>query len=317
MWNKISKTIKISVLTVLMVVFSFGAAMAFHQPALNLGMTNILDAVIPPPGVYLETYMYWYNSDELRDGDGDKLPLHNEVTTTVVMPQLAWFPEKKLTDNLGFGVQILMPVVNINMDSDLGMTANNDSLGDFCIGPIIYGTPINLGNDFQLHWFVEFDTYCPTGSYDKNNTVNPSSNHWTFEPWASFTLMMPHGFSFSTRQHFTYHTTNDDYLLPDGKTHDLQPGMCYHFNYSLMKTVDFISPSLRVGLVGYYEKQLTEDELDDHDMSDSKEQVFAIGPAIHYITKGGVVVSLKSYFESEVENRGEGTAIVGRIIFPF
>jgi hypothetical protein len=93
--------------------------------------------------------------------------------------------------------------------------------------------------------------------------------------------------------------------------------MCYHFNYSLMKTVDFISPSLRVGLVGYYEKQLTEDELDDHDMSDSKEQVFAIGPAIHYITKGGVVLSLKSYFESGVENRGEGTAIVGRLIFPF
>ena len=316
-----SKIGRVSILAILMVFFSFGSAMAWHQPTLNinLGSTNVLDAVVPPPGVYLEFYTAWYNSDEFKDNNGRKfLPGDNEMTLEVIVPQLVWIPKKKLTDKLGFGIQALMPVANVNMDSDAGLTANNDSFGDLCIGPFIYGIkPIDLGKVFQLHWVLEFDTYFPTGAYDKEKAINPGSNHWTLDPWLSFTLMMPHGFSFSTRQQFSYNTTNNDFLMPDGKTYDLQPGMCYNFNYSLMKTVDFISPRLRFGVVGYYEKQLTEDQLDDHDISNSKEQVFAIGPAIHYMTKGGVVVSLKGYFESAVENRPEGFKLVGRIIFRF
>jgi len=315
----LGKISKVGILVILMVSLSFGTAMAWHQPALNLGNTNVLDAIVPPPGVYLELYTMWYNSDEFKDNNGHNfLPGHNEMTLEAIVPQLVWIPKKRLTDNLGFGIQALMPVVNVDMDSDVGLTANSNAFGDLCIGPFIYGIkPIHLGDGFDLHWVFEFDTYFPTGEYDKHETVNPGSNLWTLEPWLSFTLMMPHGFSFSTRQHFTYNTTNDDYLMPDGKTHDLQPGLCYHFNYSLMKTVDFISPRLRFGVVGYYEKQLTEDQIDDHDLDDSKEQVFAIGPAIHYMTKGGVVVSLKSYFESAAENRPEGAKLVGRIIFRF
>ncbi len=317
MWNKVSKT---SILVILTVFFFLGTAMAWNEPVLNLnlGNTNVLDAMVPPPGVYLETYTAQYHSDEFKDANGQKLPFHNEMSLEVIVPQFVWVPKKKITNNLRLGVMALVPIANVNMDSDLGLTANNDNLGDLCIGPFIYGIkPITLGNGVQLHWVFEFDTYFPTGSYDKHKTINPSSNLWSFDPWISFTLIMPHGFSFSTRQQFTYNTTNNDYLWKDGRTYDLQPGMCYNFNYSIMKTVDFISPRLRLGIVGYYEKQLTEDQLDDSDMNNSKEQVFAIGPAIHYITKGGVVISLKNYFESKAENRPEGVKFVGRIVFRF
>ena len=86
--------------------------------------------------------------------------------------------------------------------------------------------------------------------------------------------------------------------------------MSYYMNYALMKSLDFISPRLLFGAVGYYEKQLTENQLDDHDMTDSKEQVFAIGLGIHYMTKVGVTLNLYCYFESAVENWTQGTILI-------
>ena len=312
---------KIFLIVFLSLLFFTTSALAYHQnPNLNWGNTNIIDAMMPPPGFYLSNYIVWYHSDEFKDDNGDNLPMDNELNVLVYCPQLIWISKAKLPANLRFGVQALLPIQNYDINSDLGLTAANNTIGDLCVGPFI-GSAIPLAKDFVFHWFFEFDTYFPIGEYDKEYTLNPSANFWTFEPFLSITLQMPYGFTFSTRQHLTFNTTNDDFMTPDGRTHDLEPGMLYHFNYSLMKTLDFISPMLRFGVVGYYGKQIDEDQIDDKDWdsvfgTSSEEEVFAIGPALHYIHKG-MVFSLKTYFESSTENRPEGERVVLRIILPF
>lgn len=304
-----------------MALLNISTARAYNQnPNLNWGSTNIMDAILPPPGLYMSNYMVWYHSDEFKDAEGNDLPLENELDVLVYAPQLIWLSKAKLPHDLRFGAQGIIAFQNYELNSDLGLTAANNTIGDLTLGALV-GSAVPLSKDFVLHWIFEFDTYVPIGEYDQENNLNPSANFFTLEPWFSITLQMPHGLTFSTRQHLSYNTTNDEYLGPDGMTHDLQPGMLYHANYSFMKTVDFISPNLRLGVVGYYGTQLEEDEYDDRDWDDvfgtsSEESVFSIGPAISYMHKG-MVFSLKSYFESGVENRPEGERVVFRLTFAF
>ncbi len=296
------------------------AAVAYNQnPNLNYGNTNIIDAMLPPPGLYMSNYMVFYSADEFKDGNGESFPMNNELDLVVYAPQFIWVSKKELPHGLRWGAQALWPMFGFDVNSDLGLDSGGGILGDPCMGPFI-GSAIPLAKDLVFHWFFEFDVYFPVGAYDKNKAINPSANFWTFEPWVTMTLQMPYGFTFSTRQHLTFNSKNDEYVNPgitgDFNDHDLEAGELWHFNYSLMKTLDFINPNLRFGVVGYYGQQLSEDEVDGVKLQNSEEEVFAIGPALHYIHKG-MIFSLKTYFESEVENRPEGEKVVFRIIIPF
>ncbi len=312
---------KLIVILAFFLFFNTVTAFAYNQnPNLNWGYTNIMDAMIPPPGIYMSNYLVWYHSDEFKDANGTKLPLENELDVLAYVPQFFWIPNIKLPNNFKFGIQANMPFVDFDLDSDIGLTASNRNMGDLCVGPFI-GSVLPLSQNVLLHWFFEFDVYFPVGEYDKEYNLNPGANFWTFEPFVSITLQMPHGFTFSTRQHLTFNTTNDEFPGMDGKSHDLEPGMLYHANFSLMKTVDFISPDLRFGAVGYYCTQIEEDLFDDKDWDEvfgasSKEKIFAVGPAVSYFYKG-IFFSLKSYFESGAENRPQGEKIVFRLLFPF
>ncbi len=60
---------------------------------------------------------------------------------------------------------------------------------------------------------------------------------------------------------------------------DLQPGQAFHFNYSF--EYEFFK-NFRGAVAGYYLKQLTDDEVNGNSVPDTKEQVFAIGPAVFW-----------------------------------
>ncbi|WP_024333785.1 SphA family protein [Desulfotignum balticum] len=302
------------------------AIMANHQnPTLNWGSTDFLDALNPGYGWIFnpKTLMY---SGEFKDGNGQSLPGDNELDLVAFIPQLIYIPKLPLPYNLKFGVQALMPIVSLNVNSDIGLNSDSNLIGDLCAGPFI-GSSIPLAKDWAFHWFAEFDVYAPTGSYDQNAAINPGANFWTFEPFIAMTLQMPHGFEFSTRQHYTWNSKNKDYMNPaitgDFNEHDLEPGDLWHFNWSFSKSLDFIDPRLRLGVVGYYGKQLTNDQIDGVDIPNSKEKVFAIGPGIGYVhtpegaKKPPVIFSLKAYWESGVENRTEGRGVFFRTIIPF
>lgn len=296
-----------------------------QNPNLNFGSTNIIDAILPPSGTWLNTYIAGYSSDEFKDEDGDNIKIGNqdladELNLLAVVPQFVYFSKNKFWDHFQWGIQFIpFEIINFNVDSKF-LSSENSMIGDMCIGPL-FGRTEHFGKNWHFNWFVEFDTYIPIGEYDKHKDLNPSANYWTFEPWISFTLQMPHGFSISSRQHFTYNFENDDFIVTDPKSGidyetELQAGTMWHFNYSFMKKLNFIEPNLRIGIVGYYAKQLEDDDIDNFSTleNDTKEQVFAIGPGLYWRTKTGIVLSLKAYFESQVENRPEGNRLVLRII---
>ena len=294
-------------------------ARAFDQPLLNFGLTNVLDGAVPGPGTYFFEYVQIWQSGEFKDKDGNDIPGSPRVGFVLSMNQLAHISKTTVLGG-NLGIDFLLPIGSLTAGGNFGpggppISANPGPIGDVIIGPFIQWFPHKLLGRPFLHRF-ELDVIVPTGHYDKKYTINPGANLWTIEPFYAFTWFLTPQLSTSWRIHYTYNTKNDDpwEVLQSLGITEVKPGQAFHFNYSLEYEV---VKNLRVAAAGYYLKQLTDTEFNGSNVSDRKEQVFAIGPAVHWITKSGLVLALKTAFESSAENRPQGNRTTFRIIYKF
>jgi anthranilate 1,2-dioxygenase (deaminating, decarboxylating) large subunit len=284
-------------------------AHAFQQPLLNFGLTDVLDGAVPGPGTYFFEYIQIYQSDEFKDRDGNDIPGDPRAAFVLSMNQLAHVSTIPfLGGNLG--IDILQPIGQLNGSGTLGpggpaVTANPGPLGDLIVGPFVQWFPHKLLGRPFLHRF-ELDVILPTGQFDSRYILNPGANIYTIEPYYAFTWFLTPAFSTSWRLLYTYNTENDETKI--------QPGQLFHANYSF--EYEMIK-NLRLAATGYYIRQLTEDEFNGIKGTGTKEKAFAIGPAIHWITKSGFVFDLKTQFESSVENRPQGNRTTFRMVYKF
>ena len=305
------KTISIPLLAALLLGVAGTPSFALNQPPLNLGLTDILDGALPGPGTYLTEYIQPYSANKIKKvlGVGD---LDAGVANTLAMTQFVHvYKHQVLGGNLG--ADLLIPVVTISADSPL--TSNPGWFGDITVGPFLQWFDTKL---FGMPYFhrLELDFSLPTGEYDKNYSLNPGSNHWVIEPYYAFTLFMTPQLSTSWRIHYTYSTKNDD-VQPSPLSNfstSVTPGQAFHFNYSL--EYEFFK-NFRGALAGYYLKQITEDDTGNGKLSNSKEQVFAIGPAVSWAASPNFFLGLKTQWESSAENRPEGNRTTFRMTYKF
>jgi len=296
-------------------------ASAFDQPLLNFGLTGVLDGAVPGPGTYFFEYIQIYQSDEFKDENGSDISGSPRNGFVLAMNQLAHISKTTVLGG-NLGIDFLLPIGSLTAGGTFGtggppISANPGPIGDLIVGPFIQWFPHKLLGRPFLHRF-ELDIFLPTGHYDKKYTINPGANIWTIEPYYAFTWFLTPQLSTSWRIHYTYNTKNDDpwevlQAAPSNIT-EIKPGQVFHFNYSLEYEV---VKNLRVGATGYYLKQLTDTQFNGSDVSGRKEQVFAIGPVVHWITKSGFVLALKTALESSVENRPQGNRTTFRMIYKF
>lgn len=286
-------------------------AQAFNEPPLNLGLTDILDGGIPGVGTFFTEYVQVYQSDEFKDSNGDDIPGLPRVSSVLSVNQLVHVYKQKLL-GAHIGVNVLLPVVSINGG---GLPTNPGVLGDLLAGPFLQWLDTKLlGRPFVQR--LELDITMPTGQYDKKYALNPGSNLWVIEPFYAFTWFLTPKFSTSWRIHYTVPTKNDD-VSPspfNGFSTEVTPGQVFHFNYSF--EYEFFK-GFRGAVAGYYLKQLTEDEGSFGDISNSEEQVFAVGPALHYFFSDKFSAGLKTQWEMSTENRTEGNRTTLRFTYLF
>jgi hypothetical protein len=156
----------------------------------NGGLMDIRDYFVPPSaGPYFLVYNYYYFSDRLNNGNGDKVGSENintpggpvnvnvnvDLHTYALVPVLAWVSS---CDILGgkYGAYIAPTFANNSLGADLsianrfGGSVNNSSFG---VGDM-YVQPIWMDWGFS-HWdlMTAYGFYAPIGKYNTRTVTLP------------------------------------------------------------------------------------------------------------------------------------------------
>ena len=288
------------------------AADLVKLPPINLGTTAFMDGMAGP-GTLVQVSSNLSRVDSFNNDAGDSLPGNNSMDVNVLLFQLAHITNSRLAGGF-YGVEVLLPYSDINPDTSLpGLPDQDESgVGDLLVSPFMLQW---VGDSlFGKRYFHRLNLIfsLPTGSYDPDNDVNPGVNLVKFNPYYAGTLELSSKLSTSFRLHYLWNSKNKN---PPSfmNASSIQPGTAFHMNYALSYEVN---PGLRIGLAGYYLKQLSEDRIDGIRQEDSEESIIAIGPGLRWSRKGGFF-NLNAYVESDAENRVEGTRLLARYAWVF
>jgi hypothetical protein len=290
----------------LLVPFFALQAGAYMQPTVNLGFTSFLDGGPPAgPGFYFAEYVQYYTSDKLVDG-----PPNSEVGVWASLNQFLYQSDNKALFGGKWGLDVIVPIVSIDADSAF-LTDNGTGVGDVLIGPYLQWDPVMGKNGPVFMHRIELQTLFPTGKYDNTKALNPGSNFYSFDPYWSGTYFFTPKLTASWRLHYLWNGKNND---PGGGASESQAGQAFHANFAAEYEVR--PKQLRVGVNGYYFKQLTDSEVDGAKVAD-KEQVLGIGPGALWSFSQDTHLFFNVYLETGAQYRPEGQKFVMRLVHHF
>lgn len=293
-------------------------AHAYDLPVVNLGLTSFMDGGLPAgPGWYVQEYFQNYSADRLRDKDGKALSLpKQDLDYQVAVTQLSYLSNVRL-GNGSLGLNAVLPVVTrMKVDDGLNNAAlrGQTGMGDLLIGPFIQFDPIMGPDGPRFVHRIELQVNLPTGEYDDKHAINPGNNAWSFNPYWAATYWFTPKWTASVRAHYLYNGKNHDPAQSFGDVSDIQAGQALHANF----TTDYaVTDHLRLGINGYWLKQITDTQIDGHDVSGRREKVWAIGPGGMYSFSANDHVFVNAYFEQDVENRPDGSRVQVRYVHHF
>ena len=297
-----------------------GAARAYDQPAVNLGLTSFLDGIPPAgPGWYVEDYVQFYTSDSFRDGDGDKLPFPDpQLDVWINVLQGIYLSEETCPLTGGaIGLNVILPYVDFDLDYAAAgpfPMAGDSGFGDLLVGPFLQWTEMGQNGPTFAHR-IELQCIFPTGEYDEDAQLNPGANVFSFNPYWACTWFLGPDVTLSTRIHYLWNDKNDDPAArPGGVPDEVQAGQAVHANITAAYKA---SDELRLGANAYVFKQFEKTEVDGVDEDGSEEQVIGIGPGILYSFSKDTHLFLNAYFEMETESRQECERYNDRIVHHF
>jgi hypothetical protein len=288
------------------------------------------------PGWYFQMPVVAYHAKKLKGGDGKQATAAApaslranasiDASTYALLPRLTHLnTERVLGANVGwtamiplvrrqatFGLVVpgsggLIPTVNAGLVSyAAGLSGTQHGIGDVEVSPIFHW---EIG-DHQAVTLAP-TLVLPTGDYDASRRINPGfGNFVTFRPSIQYAFIGD-GWDVGTRAVLSFNQRNKD--------NGYQSGHMFNLDYQLMK---FVSEDVRVGLQGYFVRQLSKDTqnldgftapqvalLAKEIVNGNKTSVNAIGPAAAWIPNGGeFLLEGKFLKEFGARNRTEGQA---------
>jgi hypothetical protein len=303
-------------------------ALGYELPALNLGFTSFLDGAPPAgPGWYVQQYVQAYRSGRLKDADGDDLRLpvpplpprleRAEVEVNAGLTQVVYQSDQPLLWGGKWGMNLMLPYASFDLEpsDNLVLSENSSGFGDLLIGPYLQWDPVMGPNGPRFVQRLELQLILPTGKYDEDHALNPGSNFFSFNPYWAATAFLSPKWTLSWRLHYLWNAKNEDPWVGFGPVEDTQAGQAVHVNFA--SAYEVVPNRLRLGINGYYLKQITESEVDGRKLDDSKEQVLGIGPGLVWHLSPHDHLFANAYWETEAENRPEGSRFNLRYVHHF
>ena len=284
-------------------------AAAYDQPTVNLGLTSFLDGGPPAgPGFYFTEYIQYYTADKLVNNPAaDPDP---KLNVWASINQFIYQSDQPVLFGGKWGLDVIVPLVSMDID-DSALKDNGGGLGDILVGPFLQWDPIMGKNGPLFMHRIELQTMFPTGKYDNEKALNPGSNFYSFDPYWAATLFVTPKLSASWRVHYLWNAKNDD---PAPGANDHQAGQAVHVNFAA--SYEVMPKQLRVGVNGYYFKQVTDSKTDGDNVS-GREQVLGIGPGLLWSFSQNCHLFFNAYFESNAAYRPEGQRYVLRFVHHF
>ena len=307
-------SVAVLVCCVLVGLCGAGVVMAYDLPAVNLGFTSFMDGGPPAgPGFYFQQYFQYYHADKFTNAGGNQSP-PGRLNAFVSLSQLIYQSDQPLLLGGKWGVDFIIPVAGFDLDST-PLTKNGAGIGDVLIGPYLQWGPVMGTNGPIFMHRIELQCITPTGRYNRSDNLNPGSNFFSFDPyWAATLFVMPR-WTVDWRIHYLWNDQNDEPWIGFKGAKTLQAGQAVHLNFS--SSYEVLPKKLQVGLNGYYLKQVTDTEIDGHDVSGRNEQVLGLGPGAVWHFSQNDHLFLNVYFEMAAENRPEGERVNLRYVHHF
>ena len=222
----------------------------------------------PPPGGYVVApLLYFYNTDTVKDRNGDKLPTAGDLSSAFFGAGYSHVTTKKLFGGL-YGFTIVFPVGANNRIQGTEIDANPGAgLTDSSF------IPISLGwHHKRADVLTAFAIFAPTGKYTDGASDNTGLGMWGYEPMVATTLYLD--------EKRRYHAATELSLDFQSKKEDSESKVGNQLNLEGGVGGDFLKGGLTTGLAYYAAFKVGDDEIGGIPgiVIRGKNKTFALGP---------------------------------------
>ena len=213
-----------------------------------LGMTAMNSGVTPESGFTYSNQLLFYSRDEVKDPNGNTLPITGSNSLLMDMNSLIWVSTKEFLGGARYSAFATLPFANNDLTSDIhGNISGGSGFADSYYVPLVLGWKKERVAIRVLYGFL-----APTGRFVAGANDNVGSGYWTnaLSSGQTFYLTKDKSWGFSAYEMYEFHTTQEGTGTHPGQTFDL--------DYSLTKTLTFSeAPTLQIGIAGYEQRQTT------------------------------------------------------------
>jgi hypothetical protein len=293
-------------LALAIVALAASARASAVEPPVNLGFTSFIDGFGHPRGfgfAYIQYTRFAY-AGSYSDGNGGPGPfVAPRFDTFVTLHQFLYAFPRPRHFFAHPGMYILLPVVGLQWSaapSSLQLQANPFGVGDLSFAGFLQFDPVvRSAAGIVFVQRLELAANAPTGRYDPTKQINPGTNTWYLNPYWAATLEFPPRLELSVRLQYIYDFKNDN--PGEAGVNNTQAGQAVFGNFALAYEV---APRFRLGLNGYFFKQVSDSLSNGMVVPGRREQVIALGPGALW-TFGKEALWFNVYAEFAVRNRFE------------
>ena len=193
----------------------------------TLGDFGVQSGSQPQPGFYAALFYLRYDTDTIKNADGDIVRLPQASPGSLAVSALApmvWYVSKTKLLGANYGAMVVFPFANASLEApafQLNDTVDT-SFSDMLIRPLDLGwhTPrSDVAAGLQL--------YLPTGRYERGGSDNIGKGMWAYEPFVGTTFFFDEKrtASFATTAYWEFHGEKKDSDAKVGQLLTLQGGL--------------------------------------------------------------------------------------------